>query len=227
MNMGPPVSWSRSWRSATSSGALPPPPPVRLLLLLLWWWCWWWWWWCWSVVAGGGGGGGCGCCGDIGLLPGEQSDALSGMSFSVSGSTRAARRMPIRALWLAEPLLPLPPTSCCGSNGAAFCDAAAAAAAVAAAAAAAWFWCRFSMDLDLRWCSGERFIDSADADGVDLPLFPVKIACKRHAVIANDGNDNNGHCVFSYANTASLNTRVNNVVKKIPQKKEQILENFF
>lgn len=89
MYIGPPVSSRRSCSSDTSTGPLPPPPPplVRLLLLL---------------AAGTGGGRGCGgcCSGDIGPLPGEQSDALSGMSFSVSGSTRAVRLMPtIRCPW--------------------------------------------------------------------------------------------------------------------------------
>lgn len=140
MNMGPPVSWSKSCRRATSIGARPLPPPVVRLLLRC--------------------GDRC-CCGDIGLLPGEQSDRLSGMSFSVSGSTCAVRRMPIREWLMVVDGLPLPPFPDCESCNSAAC-------------AAAWFWCRFNMDLDLRCGSGERFIDSADTDGVDLPLFPAK-----------------------------------------------------
>lgn len=102
MNIGPPVSWSRSWSSATSIGALPPAAVavvvVRLLLPR-----------CGDRCGcccedGGDGDGGCGCGGDDdddgdggdcnGPLPGEQSDKLSGKSFSVSGSTCAVRRMP-------------------------------------------------------------------------------------------------------------------------------------
>lgn len=187
MNIGPPESSRRSCSSATSTGALPPPPlVVRPLLLLLWWllllWRWWFWcccccccrWWrlllcrnccgCTGCGSGNGNGSGsgdgccccwggwcccccCCCCGDIGLLPGEQSDRLSGMSFSVSGSTCAVRRMPILA-WLPD------------KESWVACDD-------------PWFWCRFSIDFDLRCGSGEQFIDSVDTDGVDLPLFPA------------------------------------------------------
>lgn len=127
MYMGPPDSCSRFCKSATST----PPPLVAAVRLRCWCCC------CW-------------CAGAIGLLPGELSERLSGISFSVSGSTLVMRRIPIR--WL---------TGFVCESCAVWCDA-------------TGFWCRFSMDLDLRCGSGERFIDSADTDGVDLPLFPGK-----------------------------------------------------